>query len=228
MDLNALKAFVAAGDFSSESLAAAHGSIFPTTGNGNPIKTSPHILDLAPVWPWDEVEQAVLCLLHAAMYRRLGHETQVSRSGHSIVFAPAFRQGRADLSGMIPVALLQLQAAGIDWSSVSMDELLAYHEWHTSNLNQKAVGSAYILITRKFNETYSGSTGAASNFNNVRLVNGLGYLVDNCRIECRSVSAPAGYICEPNYEVIEQTIAEFRQRHPLYREAEVRDNNKAA
>lgn len=228
MDLKALKTFVAAGDYSREALAAAHAAIFPANGNGNPIKASPHIIDLAPLWPEDEVEQAVLCLLHAAMYRHLGRETQVSRSGHSIVFAPAYRQGRADLSGMLPVALRQLQAAGIDWSSVSMDELLGYHAWHSNNVHQQAVGNAYILITRKFNEAYSGSTGAASNFNNVRLVNGLGYLVDNCRIECRSVSDPAGYSCEPNYEVIEQTIADFRQRHQLYRDAPVRDNNKAA
>ncbi|WP_455233353.1 hypothetical protein [Geopseudomonas aromaticivorans] len=226
MQLTAAKALLAAGDFSSDTLRTAYAAIHPEDASFADPDAWPHMVNNQPVWPEDLAEQALHTVLDAAMYRRLGHETQLSRSGSNVVFAPAYRLSRADRSGMLAQALAQLQHAGIDWQSLTQAELEAYQAWLAATRHRTAVEQAFFLITRPFNEAYSGAYGAAGMFNNVRLKNGLGFEIATARIECLDVRLPGGkFGIEPNYPAIEKAIARFREEHPDYRAAPVRDNN---
>ena len=181
-----------------------------------------------------EQESAVLELCHAAMWLAIGKQTQLSRSGFSVVFVPEHRQHRADLSGEPVRALHQVQSAGIDVQSVNESQLAAYRSWREQLDLDRQVGWARVRISRKFSEPYRGSTGSCGVFVRVSLIDGLGNCVDAERIESLSNWEPnaknqigglGAAVSSPNYAAIERVISRWQQEHPEYSKSTVVDNN---
>lgn len=170
----------------------------------------------------------------AAMFAALGDKTELSASGHSVIFKPEHRLGRADLSGNPDVARQQLEHAGIDPDAVTDEQINAYSNWFDEMYETRRVADARIVITAKFNEPYSGGMGACGVFNRVRLIDGWGNSVDSARVECKSemcqdvinrIGLPGAVVARPDYDSIEEVIARMRRDRPEFAETPVHDNN---
>lgn len=173
----------------------------------------------------------------AAMFAALGDKTELSASGHSVIFKPEHRLGRADLSGNPEIARRQLEHAGIDPDTVTDEQVQSYTAWFDEMYETRHAADARIVITAKFDEPYSGGQGACGVFNRVRLVDGWGNCVDSERVECRSemcqdvinrIGLPGAVVAHPDYNRIEGVIARMRQDHPELAGAPVQDNNSEA
>jgi hypothetical protein len=169
----------------------------------------------------------------AAMFAALGDKTELSASGHSVIFKPEHRLGRADLSGDPDVARQQLEHAGIDPDAVTDEQVNAYTNWFDEMYETRRVADARIVITAKFNEPYSGGQGSCGFFNRVRLIDGWGKLVDTARVECLSVwdddatnrlGQKGAVRALPDGPGIDAAIARLRHDHPDLAHAQVQDN----
>ena len=170
----------------------------------------------------------------AAMFAALGDKTELSASGHSIIFMPEHRLGRADLSGDPDVARRQIEHAGIDPDAVTDEQVQAYTAWFDEMYEARRVADARIVITAKFNEPYSGGQGSCGMFNRVDLIDGWGNDVDSARIECLSewdpvapnqFGQPGAFCSHPDYARINEAIASMREKHPELAGAPVQDKN---
>ena len=177
------------------------------------------------------VEDFAITVFRAAMHREIGKKTQLSRSGFSVVFMPECRLGgRADLSEMAFLAKRQIEHAGIDWRSVSEADVQAYCEWRSSLDHEREVGHARFQVTRIFNEPYNGMMGSCGYFVRVRLIGGLGEVVESVRIECKdrwepetinSIGGKGAVAHYPNKAAINRAISAMRKEFPLYAKAPV-------
>lgn len=178
-------------------------------------------------------ESDVLTSMNAAMFAAIGNKTELSASGHSVIFKPEYRLGRADLSGDPEVARRQLEHAGIDLKVVTEEQVNAYSNWFDEMYEARRIADARIVITAKFNEPYSGGQGSCGFFNRVRLIDGWGKLVDAARVECLSVwddeatnrLGQSGAVrALPDGPGIDAAIARLRHDHPDLADAQVQDN----
>lgn len=174
-----------------------------------------------------------LTSMNAAMFAALGDKTELSASGHSVIFKHEHRFGRADLSGDPEVARRQLEHAGIDPDAVTDEQVNAYTNWFDEMYETRRVADARIVVTAKFNEPYSGGQGSCGFFNRVRLIDGWGKLVDTARVECLSVwdddatnrlGQPGAVRALPDGPGIDAAIARLRHDHPDLAHAQVQDN----
>lgn len=167
---------------------------------------------------------------HAAMFRALGNQTRLSRTGSSVVFARD-TVGRRDLSGDIGRAAAQLAAADIDVTSITADDVQVYQKWYDRMHNTRRIEQARVLITRPFGVQRGREAVSA---NRVALVDGWGVEVDR-EVVARDdyydpdainhVGGPGA--CRPiaDYPRIEVAIARIRGRNPEFAAAPVVDNN---
>lgn len=167
---------------------------------------------------------------YAAMFRALGRETRLSRSGYSITFAHD-TLGRRDLSSNEEMAAAQLHAAGIELDSITDADVQAYRAWYEPLHESRRIGQARFLITRKFAMERGDELVPC---NRVSLIDGWGELVASVNLMCREHYDPdainriggRGAVCSsPDYPHIQARIDEMRQEHPEFVEAPVVDNN---
>lgn len=184
-----------------------------------------------------EMEGAVIELCHAAMWVALGKQTQLSRTGFSIVFIPSLRAGRADLSGDPDQAIAQLARAGLNVRNVTQEQLDGYRVWRCDLDDARSVNGARILITRKFGHFVRMSAGLEVHEPHVRvsLIDGLGEEIGGGIVKCREQWEPdkicragmlGAYCWYPDYDAINLVIERLRRDHPRYAAAPIIDNNK--
>jgi hypothetical protein len=180
-----------------------------------------------------DAESDDLTSMNAAMFASLGDKTELSASGHSVIFKPEYRLGRADLSGDPEAARRQLEHAGIDPGGVTEEQVQAYKQWFDQMFEAHRTSAARIVVTAKFNEPYSGGQGSCGFFNRVRLIDGWGKLVDSARVECLSewddaatnqLGQPGSFRALPDGPGIDAAIARLRHDHPDLAHAQVQDN----
>lgn len=179
-----------------------------------------------------DVTDATPDKLHAALFMRIGREAKFSRSGYSIVFAaPVY--GRADLSSHRPLALRQLEAAGIDPDSVTEADLAAYRGWRDGLHHARRIAQARILVSRPFAIERGRSLVPA---NRVSLIDGWGVLIDDILVSQVEIwdpeatprvgaPGPGAYCHRADVDGVAAAINELRGRHPQFYAAEIKDNS---
>lgn len=173
-------------------------------------------------------------IYHAAMFKAVGRQAKLSRSGFSLVFAVP-QCGRHDLSGNPDIAAAQLRSAGIDLGAVNDADVTAYQQWHDALYNARRVGQARILVTRPFLVPYGRGL---RNANRVSLIDGWGEVIHSDVIAwlegkfdpnlTNRIGDKGAIPMAPDTVRIDECIERLRWRFPDYMHAAVMDNNKAA
>lgn len=169
--------------------------------------------------------------IQTAMFVALGSITKLSRSGYSIVFAkPVF--GRNDLMTDEQAAIEQAREAGLDFESVTQEQISVYQTWHSNMYETRRIGpDARFLITRKF-PLKKGSRSEPGN--RVTLIDGWGVWVASADFHCvlqwdsqaiNCLSKPGAITFDVDYKRINSWIEEMRKRHPEFNKSRILDNN---
>lgn len=155
-------------------------------------------------------------LLQAAMYRALGKQTKLSRTGLSIVFSKSIL-GSQELSRDPGQAEAQVRAAGITLTGLGDDAISQYESWRRTARSSRRIARARFVITRPFHARTTAGYGPC---NRVSLVDGLDNVLEEQVIPCRSVEAQ-----DPDYKKIEGIISRWRMQRPDFGAAPVVNRN---
>ncbi|MBT13324.1 MAG: hypothetical protein CMI02_14960 [Oceanospirillaceae bacterium] len=189
------------------------------------------------------MEQSTQTLRHrAAMYAAISSGvTRISRSGFSVIFSePVF--GQHDLSPMPQVATGQLQAAGLDIDTVTDQQISEYRAWEDQareqweqDMEARRINGRRILITRPFSAPNEPAPGtSAVMMNGIYCLDGQNEWVDGGAVEVEEYWDPSAknlmhgtgaFRMRPNYDQINAVVAELRERHPEFADAQIQDNN---
>ncbi|NKA06373.1 hypothetical protein GO307_04650 [Ralstonia solanacearum] len=170
-------------------------------------------------------------VLTAAMFKCLGRQTKISRSGFSIVLADRSAYHRSDLPEEPATALAFLDANGIATTSISDADVEAYRAWWKPVYHARRTGQAKFLITAPFNMERGRETVPA---NRVALIDGWGEAVAE-RVVLRqerygrdaiNVMGEAGaYYTVQDVATVERHIREMREAHPEFATVHTQDND---
>ncbi|AXV99231.1 hypothetical protein CJO80_27135 (plasmid) [Ralstonia solanacearum] len=169
--------------------------------------------------------------LSAAMFRCLGRQTKISRSGYSIVLAERTASHRSDLPGEPVSALAWLDEAGIATTGITVADVDAYRAWWTPVYQARRIGQAKFLITAPFTVTRGRELVPA---NRVALIDGWCEAIAErivrrpgrySRDAVNTMGEAGAYYTVQNVAAVERHIETMRRRYPEFAGACVQNND---
>ncbi|MGK2829212.1 hypothetical protein ACSI5F_03785 [Ralstonia pseudosolanacearum] len=169
-------------------------------------------------------ETALYEALDAAMFKCLGHQTKISRSGYSVVLANPAASHRSDMPSEPARALAWLDANDISTADITMADVEAYRAWWGPVYQARRVGQAKFLITAPF-ATQRGRELVPAN--RVALIDGWGEAVAE-HVVLRSghySRAETNDYTVQNVAAVRSHIEALRAQYPEFAGARIQDND---
>ncbi|MDO3621826.1 hypothetical protein Q3O98_12015 [Ralstonia pseudosolanacearum] len=169
--------------------------------------------------------------LSAAMFKRLGRKTKISRGGYSIVLAAPAAGHRSDLPEESAAALAWLDANSVATTGITAADVEAYRAWWAPVYQARRIGQAKFLITAPFNVRRGSELVPA---NRVALIDGWGQAVAEhvvrrpgrySRDAVNTMGEAGAYCTVQNVAEVERHIETMRSRHPEFAGACVQNND---